>query len=749
MATVQETLTLGWEAHQAGDTDVAEAKYREALRVEPGSANAWCYLGMVCHDTGRFADAEAAYQKAIVIQSDFAVAHNNLGNSLSAQGRTDDALASYRRAVEIKPDYANAFSNMAKALILAGELDEAMANLERVLRTEPDHAEAHKNFAVLLLLHGDFERGWPEYEWRWQTRGVSLPPLTQPRWDGSPLAKRSIMLYAEQGLGDTIQFVRYASLLKEQGADVTFASQGPLLSLLRTCRGIDTLLARDEPLPATDVYAPLMSLPGILGHTLDDFPSNVPYLSADPKLVPHWERRLKPIEAFKIGIVWQGNPKHELDRLRSIPLERFAPLGDLRGVQLVSLQRGAGVEQLEAVGDRLPVIDLGRELDEKTGAFMDTAAVMTQLDLVITADTAAAHLGGALGVPVWLALCMVPDWRWQLDGETTPWYPTMRLFRQTKPGDWQAVFQRIAQEVEVLVSGREPAGDRPRQAIGEAEATGPEHRIATTGFNCLNRSRHGLMLYNRHDIYIGRSLDRYGEFSEAEIEVLRQVVEPGDIVVEAGASVGAHTLAFANLVGAHGAVHAFEPQRIVFQTLCANMALNSVVNVHCRQAALGDREAHIIVPVLDYDKENNFGGLGLGSYEHGEKVPVVTVDSLQLPRCKLLKADVEGMELEVLKGAVTTIRAHTPVLYVENDRPERSGPLIEYVASLGYNMFWHTPPLFSSQNYFGNTENVFGNLISANMLCIHSSVASSIQGLRPVDGLHPTGGLARRLRPQG
>ena len=376
-----------------------------------------------------------------------------------------------------------------------------------------------------------------------------------------------------------------------------------------------------------------------------------------------------------------------VDHGRSAVFDQFAPLGDVPGVQLVSLQKGAGIEQLEAMGHRLSVVDLGRELDERVGPFMDTAAVMTQLDLIITADTAAAHLAGALGVPVWLALSRAPDWRWLLEGEVTPWYPTMRLFRQTERGDWEGVFLRIAQEVQGLSSRRGRQGGPPARPLGEPNAARPERRIATTGFSCLNRSRHGLMLYNRHDTYIGRSLDLYGEFSEAEIEVLSQAVGPGDLVVEAGANVGVHTLALANLVGAQGAVYAFEPQRIVFQTLCANMALNSVVNVHCRHAALGARAGHLMVPALDYGSENNFGGLGLGRYRHGEQVPVVTVDSLQLPRCKLLKADVEGMEMDVLKGAAATIQAHTPILYVENDRQEQSGPLIEYIASLGYSMF--------------------------------------------------------------
>jgi FkbM family methyltransferase len=446
----------------------------------------------------------------------------------------------------------------------------------------------------------------------------------------------------------------------------------------------------------------------------------VPYLSADAALVDQWGRALDAYGGFKIGIAWQGNPKHHADRMRSMPLTEFAPLGKLKGIQLFSLQKGDGVEQLASLAGRLEVVHLGDRLDESTGAFMDTAAVLKNLDLLITSDTAIAHIAGALGVRVWTALSYVPDWRWLLEREDTPWYPTMQLFRQTSVGNWPSVFQRMAEELLELV----PTIQRRRFE---------DYRVATSGMNRLSRTRHGLMLFNRHDKYVGQSLDRYGEFSEGECDLFRQLIQPGSVVVEAGANYGAHTLVLSELAGEKGTVYAFEPQRLVFQALCANMALNGRTNVHCRCEAIGEDSGWLFVPPLDYNSENNFGGLGLGGYQTGEKVPVTTIDGLQLARCHLLKADVEGMELSVLKGAAETIEKHRPILYVENDRAEGSSALIEYIQSLGYDLYWHLPPLFHPDNYFNNPTNEFGRIVSANMLCVHSSIKSSISGLRRIE----------------
>jgi FkbM family methyltransferase len=464
----------------------------------------------------------------------------------------------------------------------------------------------------------------------------------------------------------------------------------------------------------------MLSLPALLGqHDVGELPKATAYLQADEQLVRQWREKLAPLGGFKIGIAWQGNPGMDTDRFRSIPLKNFQPLAKISGVRLISLQRGFGTEQLASVGGRMEVHTLGDNVDTTSGPFMDTAAVMKNLDLVITSDTAVAHLAGALGVPVWMALTLVPDWRWFLKREDSPWYPSLRLFRQEQPGEWGVVFRKMA--ASLLMEHQQLAMKSPE-----------EYRLADSDLNRLVRGRHGLTLYNTHDKYIGRSLELYGEFSQLEVELFEQIVRPGGVVVEAGANIGVHTVPLARLVGESGRVYAFEPQGVVFQTLCANVALAGLTNVHGHHAAVGETAGEVVIPPLDYRQENNFGGLGLGEFKQGEKVPLLTIDSLNLPACHFLKADVEGMELAVLRGARATIEKFRPLLYVENDRPEKSAPLLQQIRELGYKLYWHRPPLFNPGNYFENPANAFGPVVSMNMLCVHASVKANISGLKEV-----------------
>ncbi len=317
----------------------------------------------------------------------------------------------------------------------------------------PDHAETHLSRAVLWLLTEDFERGWPEYEWRWQA-GCVPRAFPQPRWDGSPLEGRTILLHAEQGLGDTLQFVRYARLVHERGGTVIVECQPALVRLLASCPGIDRVVARDEPLPDFDVHAPLLSLPGIFRTTLDNLPADGPYLFAQDESIVRWREELSGADGFKVGIAWQGNPLHQQDHFRSIQIERFARLADVPRVKLYSLQVGAGRDRLEEAAGRLPITDL----TEKFVDFQETAALVRNLDLVITCDTAVAHLAGALGVPVWVTISAAPDWRWLVDRDDSSWYPTMRLFRQTRLGNWDDVFARVARELLLSAQGQQPQG---------------------------------------------------------------------------------------------------------------------------------------------------------------------------------------------------------------------------------------------------------------------------------------------------
>ena len=255
-------------------------------------------------------------------------------------------------------------------------------------------------------------------------------------------------------------------------------------------------------------------------------------------------------------------------------------------------------------------------------------------------------------------------------------------------------------------------------------------KLLAGAFNHLSECRYGYMLYNVNDTYIGGSLDRYGEFSEGEVEVFRQVLQPGNVAVNVGANLGAHTLFFANAVGRQGGVYAFEPQRLTFQTLCANMALNSITNAYCFPMAVGEKAGSIVVPTLDPECVQNFGGLELGQFTEGEPVPMITLDSLALPQCRLIKVDVEGMEASVLRGGRATIERCRPILYVENDREEKADELTRLIDQLGYRMYWHRPFLFNAQNFYGSSINVFGNVASYNLFCVHSSQSPVMQGFQ-------------------
>jgi tetratricopeptide (TPR) repeat protein len=434
---------LGNLFKEQGKLEEAQASLQQALRLKPDYAKAHNNLGVVLHGRGKLEDALASLQQALRLQPDFAEAHNNLGAALQEQGQLAEARACYQQALRLKPDYAEVHLNLGNAFKDQGELAEAQACYEQALHLQPDFAEAHWNRALAWLLAGDFEQGWQEYEWRCQVKELAPPRFPQPLWDGSPRHGQTILLWAEQGLGDTLHFIRYAPLVRACGGSVLLACQPALVPLVSRCPGIDRVLPQGSPLVPFDVWTPLLSLPRIFGTTLATVPAAVPYLFAEPQRCHHWREELSALEGFKIGIVWQGNRRYRGDRQRSLPLVQFAPLAQLPGVQLISLQKGYGSEQVQALAGRFAVLELGSQLDEGTGAFEDTAAVLEQLDLVIAPDTALAHLAGGLGLPVWLALPFIPHWAWLREREDSPWYPSMRLFRQRESGNWAEVFERI------------------------------------------------------------------------------------------------------------------------------------------------------------------------------------------------------------------------------------------------------------------------------------------------------------------
>jgi tetratricopeptide (TPR) repeat protein len=441
---------LGTVLGTLGRRDEARASYHQALRLRPDYAEAYNNLGLALAEAGRPAEAAVFLRQALRLRPDLVEGHNNLGLALEELGRFAEAEAAYAEALRLRPRYAEAHGNLANAYKAQGRLDEALAAYQVALWLQPDAVSVRYNRSLALLQAGAYDEGWREYEWRWRRPGTQ-PRLStdRPPWDGSPLDGRTILLWCEQGLGDAMQFARYAPLVQARGGRVLLQCPDLLVPLFRTLPGVAGLVAEGAPLPPFDCHAPLMSLPRLVGTTTATVPADVPYLRPNPALVERWRPRLAVVRGLRVGVAWQGNPHHKWDRHRSVTLAAFAPLAAVPGVRLVSLQRGPGAEQLAALRGRFAVLDLGDDL----ATLDDTAAVMAHLDLVVTVDTATAHLAGALAAPAWVLLAARVDWRWLLDREDSPWYPTLRLFRQPAFGDWAPVFARVAEEL-----ARRPAG---------------------------------------------------------------------------------------------------------------------------------------------------------------------------------------------------------------------------------------------------------------------------------------------------
>lgn len=459
MNSLQNQLNRGWQIHQARNWQEAERIYRRVLQQAPDNSHAWCYLGIALHDQHKYHDAVDAYRRALALQPKFPIALNNLGNTLRYVHEYDEADRCFQAAIDLKPDYINAYKNRGTLHVWTGKLELGQKYYEQALSINPNEAELHRNLGVIYLLQGRYAEGWREYRWRWQVGDLRRPNIPAPLWDGGSLQGRSILLSAEQGLGDTLHFVRFAAILREQGANPIVYCQPPLLALLQNNPQLGAIypnnLELDRPV---DVQCSLLDVADILGISASNVPADVPYLTPAASLCNYWQRRFpKPTGSFRIGLAWQGNPDHQADAFRSIPLSYFEPLASVsgdaaEGIELLSLQTGFGAEQIANWQGKLPLMQLPADVDKSSGAFMDTAAIMQSLDLVITSDTAIAHLAGAMGIPTWIALGYVPDWRWLLDRSDSPWYPSVRLFRQKQMGDWSSAFTAIRHELASLLA---------------------------------------------------------------------------------------------------------------------------------------------------------------------------------------------------------------------------------------------------------------------------------------------------------
>jgi Flp pilus assembly protein TadD len=435
---------VGWTGlalllRAAGRLEDAETCLRRLVELRPGHAAALGLLGAVLVDRGAMDAAAEVLQDARRVAPDDAEIGNNLGLALQGLGRLPEAVEAFGHALKLQPDSADIRTNLAGMLRDWGRADDAEAELRRVLQRHPRHAAARYNLATLQLAAGDFTAAWPGFEARLQLPGRVSRGFTQPQWRGEALPGATVLLHAEQGFGDTLQFCRYVPLVA-QCARVVLEVPAPLVRLLSTLPAV--VVARGAALPAFDMHCPLPSLPGVFATTPATIPNAMPYLAAPA--APDWRPRLTRLPGLHVGLCWAGSGAYSHDRWRSLAPSALAALGNLPGVTFISLQK------VIAEPPPLAIYDWGAAL----GDFADTAALIAQLDLVISVDTAVAHLAGALGRPVWLLNRFDADWRWLRDRDDSPWYPTLRQFRQESPGDWPGVLRRVRDELLATVANR-------------------------------------------------------------------------------------------------------------------------------------------------------------------------------------------------------------------------------------------------------------------------------------------------------
>jgi tetratricopeptide (TPR) repeat protein/precorrin-6B methylase 2 len=658
----------------------------------------------------------AAFRQAISVDPRRSRGWANLGVTLSEDERFDEALQALKRAFDI--DVANGHSesllNYATVLREDGQLGAAMKLLNDNLARNPD-PRAHWLRSILLLEAGQYTEAWREYEFRWMKeplvsqRRVSLGPI----WAGQDLQGKTILIHAEQGLGDAIQFVRYASPLKALGARVVLDSFKDLGDLSQDFEDIDEVAA-EGPLPAFDFRIALLSIPRVLGTTLATIPAHVPYVKVRPDYVNKWRPRISATNRLKVGLVWSGNQKHPRNRLRSMKLEQLEGLGSIEGVQLYSLQKSE-TAVAEIAASKLDIVDLGKDFEN----FRDTAAAMSLLDLVISVDTSVAHLAGALGRPTWVMVSEPPDWRWLLEGERTPWYPSVRLFRQRERNRWKAVVNRVEDALRQLAASdtREPSPSSIEVPVVQIEGVrsidrdaGDLERICR-----VDETRYGIVQYPPTDRAMAESLRYYGEYRQSELALLERFIKPGSWALDANCGCGAVSLFLANAVGPSGHVIAYEDDPLLHQVARQNLEANRVRNVTLLSRSLLSASD---IASLREEPGASSGICGAGTVD--------TVDALRLSRLDWIVINSRSIAKSILEGASQTLWRFRPWLYATIENDEELRKLARVARDHGYQPWHFRAPLFRSNNYNCRSDDIFSGRQAQGVFCLPEEVEMDV-----------------------
>jgi tetratricopeptide (TPR) repeat protein/precorrin-6B methylase 2 len=749
-------IQLGWSALWLGDAADAERWMRRAVATDPHNWQAHFGLGGALRAQRRCDESIAAYGDALALAPDSAEALAEIvGCHLDAR-RLDDALGAALHLRDAHPDDVAALATYASALIALDRLAEANAVYERIAASEAVRAdprlmpmaagfsllesgrvaealafyernlparpepEAYVNYAFALLKAGRLREGFARYEFRWMMHPLiaQRPRFGRPVWRGQPLEGKSLLVMSEQGYGDIIQFLRYLPLVKARGARVLFLMYKPMPELFDERSGVDRVIAAGDPLPEFDYCLPLLGLPQVLGTDLDTIPQNVPYVFARDDRLARVRSRIPADDRLNVGLVWAGDPLGRRGRQKSLALSALEAWARIPGVRFCSLQKGDAAAEAAQPPAGLPLIDLSTEIRD----FADTAAIIGSLDLVVSVCTSVAHLAGAMGKPVWTMLAEPADWRWLEGRDDTPWYPTMRLFRQPRRGDWASVVARVGDDLAALA--RDPSSSIASTGGANRPGADPVPRASPPAPNdapvlcAAVETRHGIFALRPDGVPSERALHHYGEDLEPQLDLLRSRIRPGATVLEAGSGVGAHALALAAHVGAAGHLLVCEPRPALAALLQRNLAANAVHGVTTLHTSLlrapTDRRAG---PGLDDDAS-------------------APIDGLDLRRLDWLKIG-EGMDAEgILDGAADTLWAHRPGVFAAVADEAELARVAGRLRDFGYHCRRVDTPRYRPDNFNRRDDDTFAGVVVHAVLAVPEEspgVVAAAAGMQPLD----------------
>lgn len=686
---------------------LAKAELEDALAFWPEHFGCRMALGNCLLEMGSPAAAATQFQRAVSTDESSAIAWVHLGVALDRADRPVEALAAFERAAALEQPGdrdADIFVNLAIILHELGRTQEAIELCERELPARPS-VHGFRSYATAMLAVGRLAEAWPYFEFRWLAapQVATRPAYGRAIWSGQPLHGRTILLHSEQGAGDVILFARYAPVVKALGATVMLVTPRALSGLARGFRGVDRLLGPSEQSPNFDFYVPLLSLPRVFETTVETIPAGIPYLQADTVLRAEWSARIGACHGLKVGLVWAGNPGNAGDRHRSMSLQDLWPLAEVSGVRWYALQKGAREDEVRAAPPGFELVNVGPDLRD----FADTAAVVDQLDLLISVDTSVAHIAGALGKPVWLLIGVPTDWRWLMGRDDSPWYPTMRCFRQRERGNWGEVVLRVKSALVEMARGDgiQPSTRAAAPAVvpvppARLPRLAPGHR---PGMAAVAETRHGILQYLPDEPDIGDALGWYGEWLEPQLRLLSGHVRAGSTVLEVGAGIGAHSVWLGTAAGEGGRLLVSEASPVARRIVRQNLAANFVQNAAVLNFVLGLDDAH------------------------GE-----SVDGLQLSRLDWLKISGGANALRLLEGAERTLWMLRPSLLADARESSDLEALRHLLSLHGYRCWRHVSSLYDPANFNRRESDIFAGRQWPALLAIPEEADVD---LAPGDGL--------------